>query len=465
MSERIYAWLLRLYPARFRQAFGQEALRLFRDRARDERGVLAVLRLWSDLLCDLIVSLPREYRRSWPDLNTVVKASSGVPSFYFVAHDRPAPAALVAGALVSSVTTVIFAIFASQPADTSPPGPAGKAASASNSTAYLLRPDEASRGNGSESAAVVTGDSALDPATRHRVIQGVVENLNKFYLDPEVASRTSSELVAHEGSGDYDSATDGDTFAQLLTVQMRRSSHDMHLLLSYSSDKTPEGRSGPSPEVMERYRRDMQAENCTFETVSVLPGNVGYIKVNSFPSLNICESTAAAAMAKLNSVEAIIYDLRDNHGGDPRMVAFMAGYLFQQRTHLNDLYNRSADSTEESWTASPVSGNHLASKPVYILTSRSTFSGGEEFCYDLKMLGRATIVGETTRGGAHMASDHRIDDHFTLFVPDTRAVNPISKTNWEGEGVEPDISVRAERALSTARNLIIRSMPRKTSGR
>jgi hypothetical protein len=52
MSEKIYALLLRLFPSHFREVYGKEALRLFRDRARDEKGFFASLRLWLDLLSD-----------------------------------------------------------------------------------------------------------------------------------------------------------------------------------------------------------------------------------------------------------------------------------------------------------------------------------------------------------------------------------------------------------------------------
>jgi C-terminal processing protease CtpA/Prc len=158
-------------------------------------------------------------------------------------------------------------------------------------------------------------------------------------------------------------------------------------------------------------------------------------------------------MTSLNQANAIIFDLRDNEGGSPEMVAFVASYLFDHPTHLEDLYNRSEHSTLQSWTLSPVEGNQLANKPVFVLTSAETFSGGEEFAYDLKMLKRATVVGETTAGAAHMVRQRRIDGHFSIRVPDTRPINPISKTNWESTGVTPDVRVNASEALATAKRL------------
>ncbi len=112
-------------------------------------------------------------------------------------------------------------------------------------------------------------------------------------------------------------------------------------------------------------------------------------------------------------------------------------------THLNDLYNRKDDATIQYWTLPFVPGNRLADKPAFVLTSNSTFSGAEEFAYNLKNLKRATIIGETTGGGAHPVDGHRIDDHFMIGVPFARAINPVSKTNWEGTGVEPDVPVKS----------------------
>ena len=132
------------------------------------------------------------------------------------------------------------------------------------------------------------------------------------------------------------------------------------------------------------------------------------------------------------------------------MVALMAAYLFDRPEYW---YNPRENTTPRSWTQSSVAGNRLADKPVYVLTSASTWSAAEQFSYDLKMLKRVTIVGETTRGGAHAGVFHRIDDHFGIGIPEVRAINPFSKTDWEGTGVEPDVKVKAANALETAEKL------------
>src|SRR5580700_5943489 len=126
---------------------------------------------------------------------------------------------------------------------------------------------------------------------------------------------------------------------------------------------------------------------------------------------------------------------------------------FTRLDHPEYLYNPRENTTEQSWTHSPVPGNTLADKPVYLLTSARTYSGAEQFSYDLKMLKRATLVGETTGGGAHSGVWHRIDDHFGMGIPETKAINPFSKTDWAEIGVEPDVKVNAADALVTAEKL------------
>jgi hypothetical protein len=294
----------------------------------------------------------------------------------------------------------------------------------------------------------------LDAAERQRVIDGVAAKLNEYYVYPDVAAKMNEAMRDHQKRGEYDGMTDGGAFAGRLTKDLRDVSHDRHLRVDYSPFKLPPDRDGPNSQDMERMKARMEHDNCGFEKVEILPRNIGYVKFNMFADPAVCGRTVAAAMDFVAHADAVIFDLRDNGGGDPQMVALIATYLFDGKEHLNDLYDRKSDKTTQFWTQPSVPGTKVGgAKPVYVLTSSRTFSGAEEFSYDLKNLKRATIVGETTGGGAHPVRGMRVDDHFMVGVPFARAVNPVSKTDWEGTGVEPDVPAKAADALEKAQKL------------
>jgi C-terminal processing protease CtpA/Prc len=231
---------------------------------------------------------------------------------------------------------------------------------------------------------------------------------------------------------------------------MREATSSNKLVLLYSTHDIPERTQGPPPPLPAAYRDEMQRINCAFERVGILPHNVGYLKLNAFPDASLCQATATAAMTKLNDTDALIFDLRDNRGGFPSMVSLIAAYLFD---HPEYMYCPLENTTAESWTRSPVPGNKLSNKPVYILTSSRTISAAEQFTYNLKMLKRATLVGETTAGGGHAANLHSIGDNFYVGTIEVRAINPYAKSDWNDTGIEPDFKVRAPDALRAALKL------------
>jgi hypothetical protein len=320
----------------------------------------------------------------------------------------------------------------------------------SNSESEALPPDNPESSKDASSAGIIhaaKGNAKVDATERHRVIHAAAANLKQYYVYPEIAQKTSDALLAHERNGDYDGVKEGRAFADLLTKQMRDTSQDMHLDVVYSRDPLPEHPPGSTPESMERYREFIERNNCTFEKTEILAHHIGYLKLDSFPDLSVCEATARAEMNRLNDADAIILDLRENRGGDPDMVMLLAAYLFD---HPEYMYSPRENTTQQSWTPSPVPGNKLADKPVYILTSGWTSSAAEHFSYDLKMLKRATLVGETTNGAAHSGVFHRIDEHFGVGIPEVKPINPFSKSDWAVVGVEPDVRVKSADALETA---------------
>ena len=262
----------------------------------------------------------------------------------------------------------------------------------------------------------------------------------------------AESLRAHEQKGEYNNISDGDEFADLVTRHLLEVSHDKHLRVFYHPFKFASDPPAPTFDQLTEDRKAM-ARDCGIRKVDILPNNIGYLKFDFFPEPMACGRSAAAAISFLANTDAVIFDVRDNSGGDPRMVAMMLTYLFDQPVHLNDFYDRGDNKTAEYWTLRYVPGTRLGRKPAYVLTSPRTFSGAEEFAYDLRNLRRATVVGEITGGAAHPVSPHQAGDHFTIFVPDGRSVNPVTNKDWEGVGVIPDVAVKADDALEAAQRL------------
>jgi chorismate mutase len=315
----------------------------------------------------------------------------------------------------------------------------------------LARP-EAARGQGMFKSR--QPDSTVDAATRSQVIDALLKQLNDNYVFPETARKIEQAIRARAAEHEYDTVTSAKSFARLLTDHLQAVSHDKHLRVFFSAATLPpeSKRTEPTPEERTKMRDFFSTMNFGFEKVERLDGNVGYLDLRAFAPPDMAGDTAAAAMNFLANSDALILDLRHNGGGDPAMVALVCSYLFPASSvvHLNDIYRRPDNSTHQWWTLSYVPGTRFADKPVYVLTSKRTFSAAEECTYNLKNLKRALIVGETTGGGAHPGGTRRIGDHFEVFVPSGRAISPITKTNWEGTGVAPDVAVPADLALKTA---------------
>ncbi len=298
----------------------------------------------------------------------------------------------------------------------------------------------------------------LDAKARAAVIDAVAEAFDSSYVYPDIAKKMAVAVRRNEARGEYRDALFGQDLARELAADLREISHDKHVDVQFSFFARPV----ESPATQsERESRRLVAVNCGFEKAEHLKPNIGYLKFNLFADPKLCAPTAAAAMTLLSDSDALILDLRQNAGGAPGMGEFIATYLFDQRTHLDDLYSRVDDATTESWTLPYVPGRKFLGKPVYVLTSNRTFSAAEALSYELKNLKRATLVGETTLGGAHPTDTRRLDDHFSARVPFARSINPITGTNWEGVGVEPDVKVPAAEALDTALKLAVDEIGKK----
>jgi C-terminal processing protease CtpA/Prc len=302
-------------------------------------------------------------------------------------------------------------------------------------------------------------DLTIDAATRTQVVDTILKRLNESYVFPDVAKKMEESIRGRVERKEYDQITSAKQFARTLTENLQAVSHDKHLRVNYSFEVLPERapRREPTAEEISQRKRDLTYLNHGFSKVERLGGNIGYLEFLNFMDQELGADTVAAAMNFINGTDALIIDMRRNGGGNPRMVALVCSYLFgPEPVHLNDLYWREGNRTDEFWTLKELPGKRYLDKDVYVLTSKRTFSGAEEFSYNLKNLKRATIVGETTGGGAHPGGFSRVSEHFGMFIPSGRAISPITKTNWEGTGVTPDVSVPADQALFVARLMALK---------
>lgn len=300
----------------------------------------------------------------------------------------------------------------------------------------------------------------LDRAARAVVIDSVTTALNLQYVFADVAQAMEKHVRGKLRHGDYDALAGYPEFAEALTQDLQSISKDKHLRVTFIPPEAAENTPGITPEELRRRAQEEAARrNFGFADVRLLDGNVGYLDLRQFYDATIAGETAIAAMNFLGHVDAMIFDLRQNGGGDPTMIQLLTSYFFDQPTHLNSFYIRQGDQTQQFWTYASVPGPSLAQVPVWVLTSSRTFSGAEEFAYNFQSTKRGTIVGEVTGGGAHPVDRHAfLGLHMAVWVPFGRAINPITQTNWEGVGVQPDLPTAADQALEVAQAEALRKL-------
>jgi C-terminal processing protease CtpA/Prc len=308
-------------------------------------------------------------------------------------------------------------------------------------------------------------DFTVDAKMRAQIIGNLTKKMRAFYVFPEVGEKMAAAIEAHDKAGAYKQLSSANQLAAKLTDDLRAISHDKHIRVMNSPDKveedlTAEQRANykPGAEELARNAEFERSRNYGVEKYERLPGNIAYLELGGFLNAQTSGEVVAAAMTVASSANALIIDLRRNGGGDPDMVALICSYLFDtEPVHLNDLYFREGNSTRQFWTHAVVPGKRFGKdKPVYVLTSERTFSAAEEFSYNLKNLKRATLIGATTGGGANPGDGYKLAEHLNVFIPNGRAISPITKTNWEGTGVTPHIAVPSDQALLTAQLLAMK---------
>ncbi|MFO1496318.1 MAG: S41 family peptidase [Lysobacterales bacterium] len=303
-------------------------------------------------------------------------------------------------------------------------------------------------------------DRVIDAATRDQVVEQAADLLERYYVFPERGSAIARQLRERAQQGDFARIDSAIAFADALTETLQAISADEHLAARYFDQPLSDAVDGDgTPEERAAELLNQTRFNFGFAHLMRLKGNVGLIELRGFGRPAQVATRTAAAMQLIADTRALVIDLRECGGGDPEGVMQFASYLFDQPTHLNDIYWRDEDRTDVRWTTADVAGvRYGQSRKLYLLISGHTFSACEDFAYALKNAGRALLVGETTGGGAHAGSPRRLNAHFMLFVPTGRPINPVTGTDWEGVGVQPDVPVSASDAQDTAHIEILKHL-------
>lgn len=299
--------------------------------------------------------------------------------------------------------------------------------------------------------------SSLDATRRHAVVVRLAHEITERYGFPDKAREAAAALLSDEAHGRFANVQDGPAFAAALTSAVYDRLHDLHFRVEYSAESQPEPKPGSAPTLAdyEKFRAMVARGNYGINAVQRLNGNIGYLRISVFPDADLMMNPLMHAMNLLAGTDALIIDMRGNHGGDPASVNLLTSYFFTpwKPLHLNDIFRRTPGTDEmqvrQYWNV-PVGGPLYLERPVYILTDARTFSGGEGFAYAMQAERRATIVGGVTGGGANPMNEVWIDPHFSAAIPYGYASNPITKKNWEQVGVKPDVPVAAGDALKAA---------------
>ena len=295
--------------------------------------------------------------------------------------------------------------------------------------------------------------SAIDAEFKTATISQLGELVVENYVSEEVAVETYDHLKVLLKKGHFDKIDELEPFAEALTEAVQSINHDKHMRIKPLKKKGSHAEKEVT--LADKYTYKLtgnRADLYGFMAAKKLEGNIGYLDLRGFADVSIAAHIADNYMALLSSSDAIIIDLRKNGGGHPAMVQYLCSYFFADKVHLNSLYYREGDQTKEFWTID-VKGEKMEDTPLYILTSNKTFSGAEEFSYNMQTQKRATLVGEVTGGGANPGGNVKINDQLMVFIPTGKAINPITGTNWEGVGVKPHIETTADEAFDKAYEL------------
>jgi len=295
-----------------------------------------------------------------------------------------------------------------------------------------------------------TTHHTVDQQTPKYIFNEISRIFTERYVYPDSGRKYGQKIGVWAESKDYDGIIDAKEFADLVTNDLQKMTHDKHVTFRViESSDLGEEKEGSLHHPVRLFRIN-QNENYGLYKFEWLDDKVGYLDIRRFNTPSIARDMVVSAMNLLKNAQAVIIDIRKNRGGSTDILPLLCSYFFEYPTQLNSDYYSQYDLTIENWTEENDTGIRLINVPLYILTSRETFSAAESFAYDMKVWKRAVIIGDSTGGGAHSVDLFKIGDRFEMYMSTVRSFNPLTQSDWEGTGVIPDILVPAAFALDTA---------------
>ncbi|MCG2586341.1 S41 family peptidase [Massilia sp. TS11] len=312
--------------------------------------------------------------------------------------------------------------------------------------------------------AFATSDEILDAAARTKAIQYSADMYDKLFYEPAIGKKIAALLRSRLREGAYDQITSARDLAEHVNADIHSLTTDHHTGLRFFDDDQGDAVSPDTPpQAPDQVRMAAQAsrqleslkkQNFYFRKQERLPGNIAFIEFDGFAPLDFARDTAIKWMNQAADADALIFDLRENGGGNSALGTLLASYLFEERVLLDTSYDRKDNTRIENWTDPAVPGPRFGSKkPVFILTSKETFSAAERFIYVLKARNRVTVIGEKTAGGAHRGYGTNVSHHLVNMLAIGHSVTPGFEKDWEGVGITPDIEVAPTQALDKALTL------------
>jgi len=301
-------------------------------------------------------------------------------------------------------------------------------------------------------AGLASGASAQNRPSPRSVVESTASAIEESYFDRTRRTSIAADLRTEARAGRYDGLAP-DALATALTRRLEPL--DRHFRVAYSP-----AQQNPTPTAEPAYGREEQDRRggYGFRQVALLPGNIGYVQLNSFAPIDFDQRdwpawrAADAALTLLSRADAIIVDLRANGGGDPSMVGYLVSAFVPADANVYNMFQFGEQRRSERPQVASAAG---LTAPVYILVSGRTGSGAESFAYTMQAAGRATIIGEPSIGAANPGRSIPIGAGYAVFVSSATPINPVTGGNWEGTGVRPNIATPASDALDRARMLAL----------